>query len=474
MNAGLPQRITGPATRRSSEPQTFRHLPADGGPTPRTITLLTAVVFACIGATAIYLAIVIDAPATARADTGSENEAIARRFYAAINYAVRTGDLPLLERVAEIDANGTQASTEMHCDLRCRVGALHRLAPGVRLEVDEVLIDGNRVAARLSVEGNDRPTFLGLPLSGDLAPWGEVDFLRVDDGQIVEVQRADDLPALVEPLGRTALDHVPTAPYRLGLVRLTLEPDATIPELTAKGPVFLLVESGTLVVSVDQPALVQRAGPARDSDQEELMATGEIVLSPGERITMVAGMNYALCSTGNEVASVLSAAMLVGDGGPTNRWVRARSVNEILFKPREPESVAQTSTPTRWPPGVRSELIADGVIETAPGASATLDLARLTLPLNAVLPVHETPGAELIAVESGAAIVDLGAGDGAMRPRSHALRSRIWPQGGGSVRDPRITQGGSAVLQPEASAGVRNIGDEPLALLILTLDTTPG
>jgi hypothetical protein len=288
------------------------------------------------------------------------------------------------------------------------------------------------------------------------------------------VRCADDLPALVEPLGRTALDHVPTAPYRLTLVRLTLEPGAAISELSATGPVFLLVESGMLVVRVDQPALVQRAGPAPDSDHAELMATGELQLSPGEQFTIVTGMGYALRNIGNEPTSVLSAAALAGDGGPTNRWVRARSVNEILFKPGEPESVAQTSTPTRWPPGVRSELIADGVIETAPGASATLDLARLTLPLNAVLPVHETPGAELIAVESGAAIVDLVAGDGAVRPRPHALRSRIWPHGGTSTRDHRITPGGSAVLQPESSAGVRNVGDESLALLILTIEMSPG
>ena len=436
--------------------------------------LLGTLILFVLGGTALFLAVMIDAPATARANTGSENEAIARRFYAAINYAVRTGDLSLLDHVAETDGNGTQTAADIHCDLRCRVGALHRLAPDVRLEVDEVLVDGDRIAARLSVEGNDRPAFLGLPLRGDLAPWGQVDFLRVDDSQIVEVRRGDDLPALVEPLGRTTLDRVPTAPYRLGLVRLTLEPDSAIPELLAVGPVFLLVESGTLVVHVDQPALVQRAGPAGDSGHEELLATGEIVLSPGERITIVAGMGYAVRSMGDEAASVLSAAMLAGDGGPTNRWVRARSVNEILFKPGEPESVAQTSLPTPWPPGVRSVLIAAGVIETAPGAPATFDLARLTLPGNAVLPVHETPGAELIAVESGAAIVDLITGDGAMRPRPHALQLGILPQGGSSARDPRITRGGSAVLQPEALAGVRNVGDEPLALLILTLDTTPG
>jgi hypothetical protein len=35
---------------------------------------------------------------------------------------------------------------------------------------------------------------------------------------------------------------------------------------------------------------------------------------------------------------------------------------------------------------------------------------------------------------------------------------------------PRFLWGESAVLQPGASAGVRNVDDEPLVLLILTLE----
>ena len=91
-----------------------------------------------------------------------------------------------------------------------------------------MLVDGDRVAVRLSIHGNDRPVFLGLPLRGNLAPWAQVDFLRVADGQIVEVQAAGDLPTLVEPLGHTALEAVAPAPYRLGLVRLTLQPGRAI------------------------------------------------------------------------------------------------------------------------------------------------------------------------------------------------------------------------------------------------------
>jgi mannose-6-phosphate isomerase-like protein (cupin superfamily) len=197
------------------------------------------------------------------------------------------------------------------------------------------------------------------------------------------------------------------------------------------------------------------------------------VLSPGERIAIGATTGYALRNTGNEAAVVLSAAALAGDGGSTNRWLRARSLDEILFDPGEPEMVAQTSPSTSWPLGVQSELLVDGVIKTRPAESATLELTRLTLSPNAALPVHEVPEAELLAVETGSAVVDLVAGDGAIRPRPRALQMTIWSQGGKSARDPTITPGGAAVLQPGSFSGVRNVGDEPLVLLLLTLEPTP-
>jgi hypothetical protein len=431
----------------------------------RMVLLLGTILLGVLGGTALLLAVVIEVPATARADFVAENEAIARRFYAAVNDAVRTGDLALLDHVADTAGTG--------CNLRCRVSALHRLAPDVRLRVEDLLVDGDRVAAHLSLQGNERPVLLGLPLKGDLAPWGPVDFLRVDDGRIVEVQPAGNLPSLVEPLGRTTLETVPAAPYRLGIVRLTMEPSAAITELSAQGPVFLLVESGTLVVHVDQATRVQRADPAGDPGRDELRAAGDIVLSPGERIALVENTGYALRSTGKEPAVVLSAAALAGDAGPTNRWVRARSLDEILFSPGASDVVAQKSAPSSCPPGVRSELIAGGIIKTRPADSATLELTRITLAPNAALPVHDT-SAELLAVDTGTAVIDLTAGDGAIRSRTRALQGTVWSQGGSSARELKLTEGGAAVLQPGSSASVRNVKGDPLVLLILRIEPGPG
>ena len=118
-----------------------------------------------------------------------------------------------------------------------------------------------------------------------------------------------------------------------------------------------------------------------------------------------------------------------------------------------------------------SELIADGIIKSRPAESATLRLTRLTLTSNAALPVHDTSGAELLVVETGSAIIDLVTGDGAVRAKMGASLARIPPRDGRSAHGPAVSIGGSAVLQPGASAGVRNVADESLVLLILTIES---
>ena len=67
------------------------------------VLLLGTVLLVVLGGAALLLAVVIEVPATAQSDSGAENEAIARRFYAAVNDAVRTGDLSLLDHVAVTD-----------------------------------------------------------------------------------------------------------------------------------------------------------------------------------------------------------------------------------------------------------------------------------------------------------------------------------------------------------------------------------
>jgi len=59
----------------------------------RMILLLGTVLCVVLGVAALLFAVAMDIPATVQSAPGTVNEAIARRFYDAVNDAVRTGDL---------------------------------------------------------------------------------------------------------------------------------------------------------------------------------------------------------------------------------------------------------------------------------------------------------------------------------------------------------------------------------------------
>lgn len=99
-----------------------------------------------------------------------------------------------------------------------------------------------------------------------------------------------------------------------------------------------------------------------------------------------------------------------------------------------------------------------------------LELTRVTLSPQVALPVHETLGAELLAVESGSAVVDLVVGDGGCSLEEGCISQEDTAAARQLGPRPAISPGGSAVLQPGASAGVRHADDEPLVLLLLTLE----
>ena len=95
----------------------------------RTILLLGTVLFVVLGVAALLFAVAMDMPVTARSAPGAVNEAIARRFYDAVNDAVLTGELSFLDQMAVTNTDRMTRAEGTGCDLRCRVSALHQLDP---------------------------------------------------------------------------------------------------------------------------------------------------------------------------------------------------------------------------------------------------------------------------------------------------------------------------------------------------------
>lgn len=74
--------------------------------------------------------------------------------------------------------------------------------PDIRVEIEDMIADGDRVAVRLKVSGTHKGMLLGkIPPSGSHAVWTGMDFLRISEGKIVERWGVRDLLGLMKQLG---------------------------------------------------------------------------------------------------------------------------------------------------------------------------------------------------------------------------------------------------------------------------------
>jgi steroid delta-isomerase-like uncharacterized protein len=81
------------------------------------------------------------------------------------------------------------------------LNALFSGIPNVRFHVDELLIDGNRVAQVGSFRGTDTNNFMGLPSTGKPFNLPIVILSTVDDGLIVHERRIYDFTGFLVQIG---------------------------------------------------------------------------------------------------------------------------------------------------------------------------------------------------------------------------------------------------------------------------------
>jgi steroid delta-isomerase-like uncharacterized protein len=83
--------------------------------------------------------------------------------------------------------------------------AMHRAGAGVtgaRLEIHDLIAEGDRVAVRLTSSARHTGTFMGQPPTGRRYSIDEMHIFRLRDGQVVEHWHAFDKASLLEQLTR--------------------------------------------------------------------------------------------------------------------------------------------------------------------------------------------------------------------------------------------------------------------------------
>jgi hypothetical protein len=368
------------------------------------------------------------------------NTDVIRRFYAAANETIATGDATALRVVVAphfVDQDPVPGMRPDRSGLEGYLAALHDVIPDTELLVKAIVVGGDRAMARVAVHSGHRPTSLSGAIVDQPEPWGVVDVFRIAGGKVVERWSQTDDLTLISPATTVAFDFAAPLPRVVSLDRFTFEPNTSW-KPSPTGPRLIFVETGALRLEVTpEPAPKTRpdAGsenlPGKQSDAAQVTT-----LAAGGSSLVPAGASVALTNTG---------------AGDTRALVVTFSV---------PRSPGGAPTVNVWPPGVDGQTLAGNLSTDVRMGPAELVLAQVTLARNARLSLSSADGPVLVAVESGRLTVEPW-GRGWLRRGSDGVSAGLDEQmmaGGDGLM---LHQGGLATLQIA--------GDGPAVLHILTL-----
>jgi mannose-6-phosphate isomerase-like protein (cupin superfamily) len=274
------------------------------------------------------------------------------------------------------------------------------------------------------VEGADGGTFLGLPVGGDLADWGQLDFFRMADGKIVERWAERDV-AIFRRLAHLALPAHPAAGgATVAAERLTYPPGSSLTAPRHAGVRVVSLEAGALDVRIGGRAWLDRVPSAGDRGLwGPVPLEGVARLLPGDLLVVPADAAYAARNGGSVPAVSLDVTVQQsGLATPmTDQLGEAPGVD-----------------------GVRRELLTSA-LATELGEASLVGVGRLILPRGGTIATHAAPGPELFVVERGS----LGAARGGVEVE----------------RGP----GAAELFRRGERARVRNARASPLAVVLLTI-----
>jgi quercetin dioxygenase-like cupin family protein/uncharacterized protein YgiM (DUF1202 family) len=182
-------------------------------------------------------------------------------------------------------------------------------------------------------------------------------------------------PPEIQALFVEDFEALPDAPVTIRLLRITLEPGASVPEHTHPGPEFGLIEEGTLTATPNGEATVTRAdgGSAETVSESTDLIAGDWILYPAG-----VGMTFSNNTDANVV--VLSAVIQpVGENAPTS----IDYADDTLDTDQEARQTAYV--------GVSFVVLGDGLLRDLPEGAATVAVNRVTLAAGAEFPASTAP-----------------------------------------------------------------------------------
>jgi steroid delta-isomerase-like uncharacterized protein len=136
--------------------------------------------------------------------TAEANKATFQRFHDAAN----SGDFEVLAAaIDELVAPDAVIRTPLPIDatgpdaLKRVWAMLYGIYPDIRLVVEDLIAEGDKVVGRTTVSGTHRGEFMGVAGTGKSVTYSEIFIFRIRDGRIVETWGVVDLYAQMKQIG---------------------------------------------------------------------------------------------------------------------------------------------------------------------------------------------------------------------------------------------------------------------------------
>lgn len=140
-------------------------------------------------------------PASLSKFQAAQRRALAHRFY---DEVVSGGAVELIDELFApefVDHEAFPGCTPDRAGVRQFVQLFRSAFPDTRWTVEDLLADGDRLAARVRIRGTHRGPFLDVPATGKKIDVTTMDFVRFDGDRVVEHWGVTDTMALMQQLG---------------------------------------------------------------------------------------------------------------------------------------------------------------------------------------------------------------------------------------------------------------------------------
>ncbi len=141
------------------------------------------------------------AAAPTPAPAADANKALVRRYYEQV---LNAGNLNVLDELLAPNYKRYLTANAAPLDAAAqkkRLAGMRAVFPDLNITLDDLIAEGDRVTARMTIRGTQKAAFMGIPPTGKQVTVSAVEVIRIENGKLVEHWGGADNMDLAQQLG---------------------------------------------------------------------------------------------------------------------------------------------------------------------------------------------------------------------------------------------------------------------------------